>query len=390
MAAFSRGRPFALLFSTPFSTSTRLCRPLTPFLIPLATSQNRSFSISTPHLKSISQKAKEQAQCLAEDLKLRETSRPTRNVRRTQDQTVTAPTTETPIAAPKVSATQESSPVDPIGAQPATQLPRHVTTPFRPRPAFTPTKYVRPPSKSLLASAIKDLESKLAAGKESVIYEEPITGRSTMSLATGLVAVVWGFMLLNLILFVWDLSLLGIKSSVWLTGTYIASGCVIAFITWAGYSARTSLIKKITLMPTKGRSGLSIKARIEARGWAPFMVSTHDAPVSKLRVSNAWSEIEHPKPKYRKPMSEIAWVLKPIYWFKYQLSGIFYCFRWKLSRGHMMRLWAIDTSTGGRRTIWNSYLLDADGLLPPKEEKWKKMYNDSDGMFHLIHCCGHC
>jgi hypothetical protein len=395
MAAFSRGKPLGLRFSSQFSISIRSRPSRAPLLSGIAIEQSRYFTQSPSHLNVPRKKPqtvyndfmlrRERQQSLIDEAsKKREAARAARSeVEKTRYGSIgSASNTETsaveeseistsPAQVGTFSTQNNTSSGISTTQKSSTQLHKISSSPKSIPVHGYRADYARNRERDFSAS-LPSAKTLIASGKEKEIYKQPPS--RTLTIASFIVTFAFGFMLYNMVVWVWTLNELGLRDQWWMSLTYFLTGSVMGFLAWAGYSVRSRLVKRITLMPKQIGNKQMLYARIEGRGWLPFQKIKDEVPFTSLSVNKLWTDLEQPKIQPLPGRGTIHWSLRWLYRIRQELRAWFFELRFKLSRQLMIRLWTDERS----QNSWNSWLVDAHGLVSRNEGR---PLNDADGKF---------
>jgi hypothetical protein len=389
MAAFSRGKPAALLLSLQFSISIRAVPSRAPLLSSIAIEQSRYFAVSTAHFRDSKKTSRvlyndfirsreRQRELLEETAKKREAARVARaeaetgatSRREVEDISKSESNTETSPVQLHTSSIENAGSSNISTSQKQPSQPQNISS----SPKSTPVQgyradYARNREHEFSAS-LPSPKTLIASGKEKEIYTQPPS--RALTIASIIVTFAFGFMLYNMVVWVWTLTELGLKDRWWMSVTYFLTGSIMGFLAWAGYSVRSRLVRRITLMPKQIGNKQMLYARIEGRGWIPFQKIKDEVPYTSLRVNKLWTDVEQPKIQPLPGRGTIHWSLRWLYRIRQELRSWFFELRFKLSRQLMIRLWTDERS----QNSWNSWLVDAHGLV--SRSKGRPL-NDADG-----------
>src|ERR1700753_1757351 len=318
MAAFSRGKPAALILSLQFSISIRAIPSRAPLLSSITIDQSRYFTVSTAHFRDAKKtsrtlyndfiKSRERQRVLQEETaKKREAARAARAeaeleaTRRQHIENISKPESSignesdigTSPAQPHISSIENTASSEISTSQkPPTQLQNISSSPKSIPVQGYRADYARNKEHEFSAS-LPSPKTLIASGKEKEIYTQPPS--RALTIASIIVTFAFGFMLYNMVVWVWTLTELGLKDRWWMSLTYFLTGSIMAFLAWAGYFVRSRLVRRITLMPKQVGNKQMLYARIEGRGWIPFQKIKDEVPYTSLRVNKLWTDIEQPQ-----------------------------------------------------------------------------------------------
>jgi hypothetical protein len=375
MAAFSRGRPVGLLLTSAFCSGTRIVPPRASLPFILVSSQVRLLSRSPILRETSEQKAERMVQELKEkrmkhqnviSVRRKEQAQAAQIQQELSKRRITQAAATSIAAIPSEYTTAESAEaVKKLTVRDLFRSPKDL-----PMREYKPTILSPTPS-------LPSIRSLLTSDKEHIIYTQPRPGRSAFTATCVGITMLFGTFLIFLLAYVQTLIESGYMPNSVVSLAWTITGMFLIGMMYVGYSPRTGLVEKISLVARQVGSKPQLMARVEGRGKLPWSKISTEVPYQQVRVAKRWEDIEQPRVQtFSRSLSQMSWLMRTLAKLSLPFRSVWFQLRFRIGREMMIGLWTNE----GRETMWNKWLLDTTGLVPKDHSK---SWNDADGKLSL-------